>query len=361
MSKTASARAPRATRRVTVLLGDPRLADAGKIENRFAAEDLEAVSRLKSALGEVDGYEFAFLDDHSTLLDDLRRSPPARVLNFCDTGFRNDAFHELHVAAYLEMLGIPYPGATPYALGLCYDKSFVRAVARAHGIPVPQETYVSTIEATHVLPSVFPALVKPSTGDGSVGITQHAVVNDIDEQNAYLERLERDLPGRDVLIQEFLSGTEYGIGLIGNPRLGLQALPPMEVDYSGLDEGLPKILSYESKNDPHSPYWSQIRYREAKLTEGRRQRLIDWSKKLFERLGCRDYARFDYRADRNGRVKLLEVNPNPAWCWDGKLNFMAGFAGYSYAGLLALILAAAEARLGKLTRSRARSSRPSRG
>ncbi|MBA3565047.1 MAG: ATP-grasp domain-containing protein [Gammaproteobacteria bacterium] len=352
-------RSPRIARSITVLLGDPRLSDEAKIENCYSAEDLEAVDRLKAALHELDGYEFTYYDDHTRLIDELHDRPPAFVLNFCDTGFRNNAFRELHVPAYLEMLGIPYTGATPNALGLCYDKSFVRAVAKAHGVPVPQEIYVSTLESTHVLPSVFPAIVKPSTGDGSIGITQHAVVNNIAEQTAYLERLEQELPGRDVLVQEFLSGTEYGVGLIGNPGIGLQALPPMEVDYSGLDAGLPKILSYESKSDPDSPYWSQIKYREAKLSEGRRQRLIDWSKKLFERLGCRDYARFDYRADRNGRVKLMEVNPNPAWCWDGKLNFMAGFAGCSYPGLLRMILEAAEARLPPL--SGARSSRPSRG
>jgi D-alanine-D-alanine ligase len=67
---------------------------------------------------------------------------------------------------------------------------------------------------------------------------------------------------------------------------------------------------------------------------------------LFERLGCRDYARFDFRADAKGEIKLLEVNPNPGWCWDGKLNIMAGFQGMRYSELLAQILQAAVERLG---------------
>lgn len=331
---------------VTVVLGDPRLGDKAKIGSRYSAEDLEAVERLKRALAGLDEYEFTYLDDHAALIDELRARPPALTLNFCDTGFRNNAFHELHVPAYLEMLGLPYSGSSPNCLGLCYDKAFVRAVAKAHGIPVPQETYVDVSEGSTALPAVFPQLIKPSTGDGSVGITEDAVVGNAEEQSTYLARLRRELPERDVLVQEFLSGTEYGVSLVGNSGIGLRALPPMEVDYSELGEGLPQILSYASKTDPSSPYWSRIRYREARLGEGRRQRLIDYSMKLFSRLGCRDYARFDYRADRNGRIKLLEVNPNPAWCWDGKLAFMAGFAGHDYPALLRMILKAAEARTG---------------
>ena len=122
-------------------------------------------------------------------------------------------------------------------------------------------------------------------------------------------------------------------------------LPALEVDFSRLPDGLPKILSYESKWDPHSPYWTEIKYKEAKLDEETYRKLVHFSSRLFDRLECRDYARFDFRADSEGRVKLLEVNPNPGWCWDGKLNLMAGFAGIGYAQLLEMILNAARERL----------------
>jgi len=119
----------------------------------------------------------------------------------------------------------------------------------------------------------------------------------------------------------------------------------LEVDYSGLSAGLPKILGYESKWLPDSPYWTQIRYKEAELDDPTRQELIHGSEMLFERLACRDYARFDWRADEGGAIKLLEVNPNPGWCWDGKMNFMAGFANMRYADLLRLIIEAAQQRI----------------
>ena len=73
--------------------------------------------------------------------------------------------------------------------------------------------------------------------------------------------------------------------------------------------------------------------------------MIDASLLLFQQLGCRDYARFDFRADAAGRPKLLEVNPNPGWCWDGKLNLMAELEGWSYAELLRRIVVAAQERV----------------
>src|SRR6185295_2082264 len=204
-------------------------------------------------------------------------------------------------------------------LGMCYDKSLVRAVAVSHGVPVPRETYFDMSQQTGEIPSMFPALIKPNRADGSVGITAGSVVNGAEEAIAYLNHLRKTLPGRDALIQEYLTGTEYSMGLIGNPGLGFTVLPPLEVDYSGLDPGLPRILSYESKFDPASPYFTEIKYKRAGITETVRRRLADHSRILFERLDCRDYARFDFRSDSAGEIKLLEVNPNPAWCWDGKL------------------------------------------
>lgn len=329
---------------VTVLLGDPRLPDSVKKGGKFNEEDLVTVNRLKDALAALDGYRFDFYDNHAGFEADIKARQPGFVLNLCDEGFNNNAFHELHVPAYLEMHGIPYSGAGPSCLGLCYNKSLVRAIAQGLDIPVPLETYFDPDDTAATMPSVFPALIKPATGDSSIGITQHAVVSNAEEASAYLTELRALLPGRPVLVQEFLSGAEYSVGLIGNPGQGLTALPLLEVDYSKLDESLPKLLPYESKWHPDSPYWTDIGYREASVSEEARRRLIDYASLLFERLDCRDYARVDFRADADGTIKLLEVNPNPGWCWDGKLNLMASFGGMRYADMLRMIVDAGQAR-----------------
>lgn len=335
---------------VTVVLGDPRLPDTVKRDGQFNPEDLDTVNRLKDALSELEGYRFTYLDNHASLLTDLRANPPSFVMNLCDEGFNNDAFMEPHLPAYLEMLGIPYTGAGPGCLAMCYNKSLVRAVAMAVDIPVPLETFRDPDDQSATIPSVFPALIKPNFGDSSIGITARSVVATPEEAVACIGELRHLLPGRPLLIQEYLTGAEYSVGLIGNPGIGFTALPCLEVDYSRLAENLPRILGYESKWEPNSPYWTGIQYREARLDDDRRRRLIDYSSMLFERLGCADYARFDFRADANGEIKLLEVNPNAGWCWDGKLNLMAGFQGLRYADFLRLLLDAAQSRLANRVR-----------
>jgi D-alanine-D-alanine ligase len=331
---------------VTVVMGDPRLPDAVKLNGTFNPEDFDTVRRLKDALSELPNYKFRYLDNHATLERDLSELRTDLVLNLCDEGYNNDPFKELHVPALLDVLGIPYTGAGPATLASCYDKGLVRAVAQSLDVPVPLETYVRPGDQGATLPSVFPALLKPNYGDSSQGITKDAVVNNEKSLLDYLERLRAEFPRRPILVQEFLTGPEYSVSLVGNPDQGLRALALLEVDYSRLDPNLPRILGYESKWEPDSAYWTQIRYHEANLPDHVQGQLIEHSARLFERLGCREYARFDFRADSKGEIKLLEVNPNPGWCWDGKLNIMAGFQGMRYTELLSQILAAAEERHG---------------
>jgi D-alanine-D-alanine ligase len=331
---------------VTVLMGDPRLPDQVKRGGTFNPEDLDTVRKLKDALSELPAYKFHYLDNHATLERDLSSLRTDLVFNLCDEGYNNDPFKELHVPAMLDVRGIPYTGAASPALASCYDKGLVRAVAQSLDVPVPLETYVRPGDQGATLPSVFPALLKPNYGDSSQGITKDAVVKNTRALLDYLEKLRAEFPKRPVLVQEYLTGAEYSVALIGNPDQGLRALPILEVDYSKLDSSLPKILGYESKWEPDSPYWTQIRYHEAMLPDHIQSQLTEHSARLFERLGCRDYARFDFRADAKGEIKLLEVNPNPGWCWDGKVNIMAGFQGMRYSELLGQILAAAVERHG---------------
>lgn len=326
---------------VTVLLGDPRLNDPTKRTGRFEAEDFETIGRMREALESLQRYDVRFMDDHGNLLNALRADPPAFVLNLCDTGYRNVPTMELHVVALLELLGIPYSGATPQAMVTCYDKGLVTALAGSLGVPVVAERYFETpaAAAEQLLP--LPALVKPNHGDGSVGITSRAVVHTEAELRDYLAWLGEALPGRAVLVQEYLPGAEYSVALIGNPASGLEALPVLEPDFSALPEGSAPILCYESKAVPDSPYWSDIRFAAARLEPALRDRLVADSRRLFARFGLRDYARFDFRTDAAGAVKLMEVNPNPAWGYDGKLALMAQAAGRTYAELLDMLIATA--------------------
>ena len=183
-----------AFRRVLVLTGDHRLPDTTKRDNAYHEEDFETHRAMRAALESLPGYSFEFLDDHGCFIDRFRSDPPEFVLNFCDTGFRNVSFLELNIPAYLELLGVPYSGATPQAMVIAYDKALVRLAAQAAGVPVPAETYLRPDDSLDLLPDRYPALIKPSHADGSVGITKDAVVHNRREALAYIAFLRDMLP-----------------------------------------------------------------------------------------------------------------------------------------------------------------------
>lgn len=331
---------------VGVILGDPRLPYPYAVDGRFGEEEIEGVRRLQDALAELDGYRFTYFDDHARLIDDLRAQPPDLALNLCDTGYRNDWELERNVPAFLEMLGIPYTGADPMAISLSTDKALVRALAIGHGVPVPNETFVDLTADPPVLPSMYPCLIKPNASGGSFGITEDCIVHDATQAEAYLRWLAGDLRPPEALIQDFLTGPEYTVGLIGNPATGFTVLPPLVIDYSRLDPELPPILTYGSKADPESPYWRKLHFHQAELDDVTWGQLVDYCVRLFRRLGFRDYARIDFRDGADGQPRLLDANTNPTWYWDGKLAMMAGWAGHDYGDMMRLILEAAVARYG---------------
>ncbi|MDX1569602.1 MAG: hypothetical protein R3200_03890 [Xanthomonadales bacterium] len=332
--------------KIAVITGDPSCPDPTKLNQRYGPEDLEVHARMRKAFEGIDGLTSRVFESHASLFDDLREFQPDLVVNFCDTGLFNRPDQEIHVVTQLELMGLPYTGAPPRAMLLCYDKQVVRLVAEALGVSVPAEQFVPAGGVANAQVERFPALIKPNTADGSVGITKDAVVHDAGEASDYLGWLAEELPDRDVLIQEYLPGPEYGLGMIGNPETGdLLPLPMLEVDFSGLPEGLAPILSFESKAEPESPYWTDIRFRATQLPDMTRESLIDAGRRLFRRLSLRDYGRFDYRTAADGTIRLMEVNPNPAWGWDAKMALMADVAGWTYQQLLERLVATAWARV----------------
>ncbi|MGW8369958.1 MAG: methyltransferase domain-containing protein, partial [Gammaproteobacteria bacterium] len=333
---------------VIVALGDHRRTDTVKPGGKFDHDDYYTINALKKALASLGEYTFRYLDDHGSLLTALQTARDVDfVLNLCDEGFNNEATKELHVPALLEILGIPYTGSDPQCLAYCYDKSLVRGLAAELDIPVPAAFTVMPEDTAFInLPLEFPLIVKPNFGDSSVGITTASVCYDVNQLEQAIANV-RHVVGYDepVLVEQYLTGKDISVGIIGNPPDAYQVLPVIEEDYSALPPDLPKICGYEAKWDTESVYFKEIKSIVADLPADTTEFLTASCLKLFERLGCRDYARFDWRLDANGTPRLLEANPNPGWCWDGHLARMAEFGGISYAAMLQQILRACEDRL----------------
>jgi len=350
------------SRKVLVLMGDHRRMDQIKPTEKFDSDDYFTIQRLKEGLKQLSGYEFFYLDDHQTLIEDLisLKKEINFVFNLCDEGFNNDPFLELHIPALLELLKIPYTGGDPRCLAYCYDKSLVRNCAQELGIAIPKGVLLSKWDKAALLSKLdFPILLKPNFGDSSFCITKENLCLTVDQcqeillkvQNRLLkirrqyEGLQNDLPLLSVLFEEYLPGKDITIGVLGNLSQSFKILPMIEEDYSGLPADLPKICGYEAKWEKASPYFQQIKSKEVKFDRKTENYLEQSCVKLFSRLGCRDYARFDWRLDSNGQPRLLEANPNPGWCWDGHLARMAEFSKISYPEMLHRILQSAEQRI----------------
>lgn len=333
---------------IAVVLGDPSKPDSLKPFSIYDDDDFYTIDQLKSALRELEGCHFVYLDNHDTLIQDLMKLKGKidLVFNLCDEGYYNDARNELHVPGLLELLDLPYTGSGPQCLAFCYDKSLVRGVAKEMEISVPEAIFIKPEDSAYELPFAFPVIVKPNFGDSSFGITQRSVATNINELvNALSEIREKFGYDKPVLVEEFLSGKDLSVGIIGNPPEDYTVFPIIEEDYSMLPDGLPRICGYEAKWLPDSPYWD-IKSIPAELPEETKRLIIEWCMKLFERLECKDYCRFDWRLDAKGNPRLLEVNPNPGWCWDGHLAKMAKIANMSYAEMLKDILRAVGLRFG---------------
>ncbi len=333
---------------VLVLMGDPSKMDVVKPDSSFDDDDYHTINQLKRALSGRSKYNFIYLNQHDTLIQDLQKmkSKCRFVFNLCDEGFNNEASKELHITALLEVFGFHYSGGTPQCLAYCYDKSLIRGIAKEMDIPVPGAFMIKPEDIQFVeLPLTFPVIVKPNYGDSSFGITQTNVCYDLQSlENAIIGIREKFGYNNPILVEEFLTGKDISVGIIGNPTTSYMILPIIEEDYSVLPEELPKICGYEAKWDPSSPYW-KIKSVPANLSEEVERFLGASCLKLFERLECRDYARFDWRLDDNGTPRLLEVNPNPGWCWDGHLAKMAKLQDMSYSNMLDSILEACKSRI----------------
>jgi len=332
---------------VLVLLGDHTKMDLIKPDSTFDDDDYHTINELKRALSELSKYKFIYLSNHDTLIQDLlkMKGKCSYVFNLCDEGFNNEASKELHITALLEVLGFHYSGGTPQCLAYCYDKSLIRGIANEMDIPVPGAFMIKPEDIQFVeLPLTFPVIVKPNFGDSSFGITQKNVCYDLQSlESAIIGIRENFGYNNPILVEEFLTGKDISVGIIGNPTTSYTILPIIEEDYSVLPEELPKICGYEAKWDPSSPYW-KITSVPANLSEDVERFLGASCLKLFERLECRDYVRFDWRLDENGTPRLLEVNPNPGWCWDGHLAKMAKLQDMSYSNMLESILEACKSR-----------------
>ena len=111
-------------------------------------------------------------------------------------------------------------------------------------------------------------------------------------------------------MEAFIDGREFNVSVLENGAV--KPLPVSEIDFSAMPKDLPRILGYEAKWFEDDPLYQKTPpVCPAAIDDGTRETLQGLAGAAFRTMGCRDYARVDFRMDTKGRPFILEVNPNP--------------------------------------------------
>jgi D-alanine-D-alanine ligase len=294
--------------RVLILYNEPVL-PPGHPDAESEHEILETVDVVAGHLKQA-GYQVGRLGvqrDPAVLLDGLRAERPDVVFNLFE-GLADHYETEAHVAGLLEWLGVPFTGCPSQAMVLARNKHGAKLLLRGAGLPTPAFFVVERLPVLSC-PLKWPVIVKPANQDASIGLDQGSVVTDLERLNrrvGYL--LERY--GPPVLIEQFIAGREFNVGLIEAPQL--RVLPLAEILFLEKDPSVWPIVTYDAKWKPGSrDYEATPPSYPAKVSPRLAARLAALAEQAFRLFGCRDYARVDFRVSPAGKPYVLEVNANP--------------------------------------------------
>lgn len=269
-----------------------------------------------------------------TMLSDIESTKPDALFNIA-TGYRTKK-DQANIAAILELTGIPFTGSSLEAHTIGLQKHLTKMVMQSVGIETPA---FRTVFGTQDLdPGLveglrFPVIVKPAAEGSSVGITPDSVVEDgegaLEIAANALERF-----GPPVLIEEFIAGREFTVGLLGYPRP--KALPVEEIIFN--EDGM-YTYGVKSKDNVRVEC-------PAAIPGALAASLQDIAVKTALAIGCRDIARVDMRVDDSGTPYVLEINTLPGLMPEySELPRIADKVGINYIELVKTLLDGALARI----------------
>jgi D-alanine-D-alanine ligase len=294
----------------------------------------KTVERVAAAL-EKGGHTVRVIDGNMRVIDELRDFMP-RVMSGERPGMVFNMAYGIqgvsrytHLPAMLEMLGVPYVGSNPLAHGLALDKVIAKIVFQNAGLPTARFwNFGSPDDQFDDLR--FPVIVKPKMEAVSYGIQVVHNEKDLREAVALLINEFK----QHVLVEEFIPGREFAIGLLGNNDP--EVFPIVEIDFEGDPEAIQtadeKLTAPRGKICP------------APLTPKQHENLVNLAKRAFRSLDLFDFARVDVRMDKKGRPYILEINSMASLGLTGTYVYGAQTAGYTYESLINRIVDVAAVR-----------------
>jgi len=309
--------------------------ESGSPEDALEEYDSAATVELIARSLESHGDSVVMLGGGREFLHNIVNEPVDFVFNISE-GRGNYRSREAQVPSVLEMLGIPYSGSDPQCLSICLDKPLTKTLVAAAGVSTPRFCVVTDVrQLNEVLweQYSFPVIIKPAYEGSSKGIRQASLAENPDDADTLVAHLI-DSYQQPMMVEEFITGEEVTVGIVGNS-------PPKIV---GTMRVVPRqkhnrfIYSLEVKRD-----WQTLVDYEcpARFGEETFSAINTSSLKAFEALGCRDFARLDFRVNSDGTPFFIEINPLPGLGTHSDLYIMATKMGWEHAQLVGGILDAA--------------------
>lgn len=315
------------------LLVPPSLAGLSRFERHRRKTEIDVLTVL-AKLGH-DVRQLGVVDELDPIREAVDDFAPQIVFNLLEE-FQGEAIYDQNVVGYLELLRVPYTGCNPRGLVLARDKALAKKLVAWDGIRVPRFAVFRAGERVRRPRHLqYPLMVKSLLEESSMGISRASIVRDDAALALRVRRVQRRT-GTDALVEEFVSGRELYVAILGNQRL--QVLPPLELVARNWPAGEELIATERLKHDVRYQEKHGVGLVRARLPGALRQQLVRESKRVYRTLGLAGYGRIDFRLDRAGRLHFLEANPNPDVARAEEMALAARAAGIPYAALLQRIL-----------------------
>jgi D-alanine-D-alanine ligase len=279
--------------------------------------------------------------DVKRLVAGLSRRKPDLVFNLMEM-FGENVFGDIPVTGLLDLLGVDYTGSGPGELYLSQDKGLTKKLLAFEDILYPRFAVFSRDTAFETGGNLrMPLFVKPLRSDASLGIGGKSLVQDWTGLMERVSAIRREVDDA-ALAEEFIEGREFYVGVIGNSQP--KALPPVEIDFTGFPEGVPKVMDSKAKWDERSKEYKGTRSILAQLPDELRARLQKVAVDAYRALRVRDYGRVDIRLTDTGDIYVLEVNASCYLEKNSEFAMAAAASGLDYPRLIERIVDLALAR-----------------
>lgn len=276
---------------------------ASDIEDIEAEYDsIDTVNALKDIFIKA-GIEVTLLEADAFFIDKIKKANIDMVFNIAE-GLRGRG-REGQIPSILSFLDIPYTGSDTTTLCMALDKSLTKNYLRAYNVKSPRSQIIDSYDYILDNRLNFPLIVKPNCEGSSKGITNFALAYDKMQLKTLIDK-NLDIYKMPMLAEEYIFGREFTVGLVGNGK-NIKVFEPMEIYFTD-KSNKENIYSFEVKKN----FKQYVEYHCPPIID---KALIKKMKKIaltiFNAMGCRDFARIDFRMTKDGKIYFIELNPLP--------------------------------------------------